>query len=149
MGTEKLIEGVVVQDLKRILDERGGVMHMLRADSPLFERFGEIYFSLVFPKVVKAWKRHKLMTQHFAVPVGMIKLVIFDGRKDSKSNGLVNVLEIGCDNYKLVKIPPMLCYGFQCISDEPALIANCADIPHDPGELENLAVDDQEIPYHW
>ena len=30
-------------------------MHMLRADEPHFERFGEIYFSLVYPGGVKAW----------------------------------------------------------------------------------------------
>ena len=39
-----MINGVVVKPLRRIPDERGFVMHMLRADDPEFEKFGEIYF---------------------------------------------------------------------------------------------------------
>lgn len=38
-----MIEGVVVKDLKQFVDDRGRVMHMVRADDPLFEKFGEIY----------------------------------------------------------------------------------------------------------
>lgn len=37
-----MIEGVQVKPLRQICDERGKVMHMLRCDDPLFERFGEI-----------------------------------------------------------------------------------------------------------
>ncbi len=36
-----MIEGVVVTPLSQIFDERGRVMHMLREDSPVFERFGD------------------------------------------------------------------------------------------------------------
>ncbi len=103
-----MINGVIIKDLKQIADERGKVMHMLRCDSPLFDKFGEIYFSVVNPGVVKAWKRHKKMTQNFAVPIGMIKLVIYDNRDGTTSYGRTEVLEIGEDNYCLVKIPPLV-----------------------------------------
>ena len=43
-----LIEGVVITPLKQIPDERGNVMHMFRSDDPEFEKFGEIYFSVIF-----------------------------------------------------------------------------------------------------
>ena len=49
------IHDLRITPLRRIPDERGAVMHMLRADDPAFERFGEIYFSLVYPGVVKGW----------------------------------------------------------------------------------------------
>jgi hypothetical protein len=39
---------VEVFPLKRIQDERGMVMHKLRDDDPHFEKFGEIYFSVVY-----------------------------------------------------------------------------------------------------
>jgi dTDP-4-dehydrorhamnose 3,5-epimerase len=39
-----MIDGVVVTRLHQIFDERGKVMHMLREDSPVFSRFGEIFF---------------------------------------------------------------------------------------------------------
>ena len=144
-----MIDGVIIQELKQIVDKRGKVMHMLRCDSPLFEKFGEIYFSVVNPGVVKAWKRHKKMTQNFAVPIGMIKLVIYDNRDGTISYERTEVLEIGEDNYCLVKIPPLVWYGFQCISFTQALIANCSDIPHDPDEVEQLDPLNSFIPFKW
>ena len=39
-----MIEGVKITKLKQIFDERGKVMHMLRNDSEIFQKFGEIYF---------------------------------------------------------------------------------------------------------
>ena len=122
---------------------------MLRSDSTLFIRFGEIYFSSVNSGSVKAWKRHFKMTQHLTVPIGMIKLVLYDNRENSSTSGKIETLEIGEDNYCLVKIPPMLWYGFQGISSMPALIANCTDIPHDPDEVERCAPFDKTIPYIW
>jgi dTDP-4-dehydrorhamnose 3,5-epimerase len=143
------IDGVFVQELRQFVDERGKVMHMLRVDSPLFTRFGEVYFSVVNPGVVKAWKRHREMTQHLAVPMGKIRLVVFDDREGSPTRGNVEVLEIGEDNYRLVKIPPLLWYGFQGLSALPALIANCTDLLHSKEEVENREVTDRRIPFVW
>lgn len=143
------IRGIVIEPLKQIADERGKVMHMLRSDSQLYTKFGEIYFSVINPNSVKAWKRHLKMTQHFAVPVGKIKLVIYDERKDASSYKKVETVEIGEDNYCLVRIPPMLWYGFKGISPVSALIANCTDLPHDPVEIERLDYNDKRIPYEW
>ena len=139
----------LIEPLKQIIDERGKVMHMLRCDSPLFKQFGEVYFSLVHLGVVKAWKRHLKMTQHFAVPVGQIKLVLYDDRKDSTTSNQLEVHELGESNYSLLVIPPLVWYGFQGISKESALIGNCTDIPHDPDESERLDLKNDVIPYHW
>ena len=42
------IEGVKITPLKIIADDRGSVMHMMRNDSKVFDKFGEIYFSTIF-----------------------------------------------------------------------------------------------------
>lgn len=144
-----MIEGVIVTPLKQIIDDRGKVMHMLRCDSELFKAFGEIYFSVVNYNAVKAWKRHLKMTQNLTVPVGNIKLVIFDNRKDSSTHGKTEVIELGENNYSLVKIPPLLWYGFKGLSITPALIANCADLPHDPNEVERLDENSSLMPNKW
>lgn len=47
-----MIEGVAVVPLRRIPDERGTVLHMLRRTDDHFSQFGEIYFSTVYPGVV-------------------------------------------------------------------------------------------------
>ena len=108
-----MIEGVLVHPLKQIPDERGKVAHMLKATDPHFEQFGEIYFSFVYPGVVKGWHRHSRMTINYAVPVGMIKLVLYDDRPNSSTRGQVEELCIGESSYCLVKVPPMVWNGFK------------------------------------
>lgn len=143
------IDGVRIIPLKQIRDERGMVMHMLRADAPHFERFGEIYFSQVKSGVVKAWKKHKLMKQFFAVPFGTIKLVIFDDRAGSPTKGITQEFTVGVDHYGMVIIPPMVWYGFQALGGGDALIANCPTMSHDPSEVERLDEDADSIPFRW
>ena len=144
-----MIEQVIITPLKQIIDDKGKILHMLRADSVLFNKFGEIYFSLVNPGVVKAWKKHKLSTQLFAVPVGEILLVLYDNRENSKTKEEIQIINIGESNYKLVRITPMVWYDFKGISKNAALIANCTDIPHDPLELERSDVNNENILYVW
>ena len=145
-----MIDGVIITPLKQIFDERGKVMHMMRDDSEIFSNFGEIYFSEVVPGAVKAWKCHYEQTQNFAVPIGRIRVVIYDDRKTSSTQGNIQVLELGRpDLYFRLTIPSGLWYGFACISDTPALLANCADLPHDPSESERKAEDDPSIPFSW
>jgi dTDP-4-dehydrorhamnose 3,5-epimerase len=144
-----VIHDVQVTPLRRIPDERGAVLHMLRADDPAFEQFGEIYFSLIYPGVVKGWHLHRQMTLNYAVPVGMVKLVCYDDRPDSPTRGTVQELHVGELNYVRVTIPPLIWNGFKGESPVPALIANCATVPHDPGEIERLDPFTDRIPYDW
>lgn len=140
-----MINGVVITPLKQIRDERGAVLHMLRADAPHFAGFGEVYFSVVNPGVIKGWRRHTKMTMSLTVPKGRVKLVLADGK------GAVQEIILGEDaaEYQLVTVPPMVWNGFQCISAEPAIIANCASIGHAPQEAERLGLDAAEIDYTW
>lgn len=144
-----MIDGVIIEKLTQIKDARGKVMHMLRTDSPLFSKFGEIYFSVVNPDAVKAWKMHHEMTQNLAVPIGKIRLAIYDPREGSKTFGKVNIIECGEDEYCLVRIPPRVWYGFKGIANSVSLIANCADMVHDPSEVSRLEPDTMDIHYAW
>ena len=107
------IHDVRIKPLRRIPDERGAVFHMLREDDDVFERFGEIYFSLVYPGVVKGWHIHRKMTLNYAVPIGMIKLVCYDDRADSPTRGAVQEIHTGELDYALVTIPPDVWNGFK------------------------------------
>jgi dTDP-4-dehydrorhamnose 3,5-epimerase len=144
-----MIDGVLIQPLKQILDERGKIMHMLRADDPYFEKFGEIYFSVVYPGVIKGWHLHKEMTLNYAVVQGAIKLVLYDDRPDSPTHGELMELFLGEGNYALVKIPPQVWNGFKGIGLTPAIVANCSTIPHDPDEIVRMDPLDNLIPYSW
>lgn len=144
-----MIEGVEIKQLKKVCDERGMIMHMLRCDDAYFEQFGEIYFSVVYPGVIKGWHLHKEMTLNYAVISGMIKLVLYDPRENSPTKGKVQELFIGEDNYVLVKIPAGVWNGFKGIGVNPAMVANCATIPHDSDEIIRLDPFSKEIPYDW
>ena len=144
-----MIDGVLVHPLRRIPDERGMIMHMLRSDDPHFEAFGEVYFSVGFPGVVKGWHLHKRITQNYAVVSGMIKLVLYDQRDGSPTKGEVQELFIGENNYCLVRMPPGIVNGFKAYGDRPAIVANCATEPHDPDEIVRYDPFTKEIPYDW
>ncbi len=144
-----MIEGVLITPLKQIFDERGKVMHMLRADSPTFSGFGEIYFSCTYPGAIKAWHMHKLMTLNYAVVHGSIKCVLYDDRPASKTRGSIEEYFLSPENYFLLTVPPLVWNGWKGIGDHASIVANCATIPHDPEEIERLSPDDPVIPYNW
>lgn len=144
-----MIQGVHITPLRQIPDERGKIMHMLRCDSERFSKFGEIYFSCVYPGAIKAWHIHKEMTLNYAVVHGMIKFVLYDDRPDSPTRGELQELFIGEQNYCLVTVPPLVWNGFKGIGDKMAIVANCTDIPHSPGEIDRMDPFTDRIPYKW
>lgn len=150
MAADHVIHGVTLTELREISDSRGAVLHMMRNDPATAVQFGECYFSEVLPGAVKAWKRHRSQTQNIAVPVGRIRLVVYDDRPESMTRGALMVMDLGRpDAYRRLRLPPGLWYGFSCISSGAALIANCSDYPHDPQESETRPANEPSIPYEW
>ena len=47
--TNNNIDGVKIITKKVISDDRGKILHMLKNDDSEYQKFGEIYFSYVFP----------------------------------------------------------------------------------------------------
>lgn len=146
-----MIEGVARHPLKQFADDRGRTMHMLRADDLHFRAFGEIYFSGVQHGKTKGWYRHREKTLNFAVPVGTVRIVIYDERVGSPTCGRIDeyLLGEGAADYALLTIPPLLWYGMQGVGPGISLIANCTDLPNDPAESERKPSDSQDVPYTW
>ena len=144
------ISGVVITELRQIADARGAVLHMAQAGADDGLLIGECYFSEILPGVVKAWKRHRVQTQRLAVPVGRVRFVVFDDRESSTTRGTIDSFELGRpDAYVRLQVPPGLWYGFACLGDTPALLANCPDQRHDPAETETQPLDASLIPFDW
>ena len=144
-----MIDGVKVIPLRQIVDERGKIMHMMKETDPHFIRFGEIYFSCAWPGVVKGWHTHQRMTINNAVISGRAKLVMYDGRAGSPTEGEVMELFIGEDNYCLVQIPPGIANGYKAYGDKLVIMANCATEAHDPQEISYIDPFNNDIPYDW
>ena len=146
-----MIHGVQVKKLKPIPDERGMVMEILRADDSVFEMFGQVYLSIVYPGVVKGWHYHKVQTDHFAIVRGMAKVVLYDDRKDSPTKGEVQEFFIGEQNPILVKIPPGVVHGIKGVGTEPAYMINCPTEPYnrDKPDEYRKPPNDPSVPYDW
>jgi dTDP-4-dehydrorhamnose 3,5-epimerase len=144
-----VIDGVKVVPLRQIVDERGKIMHMMKATDPHFAGFGEIYFSCAWPGTVKAWHIHQTMTVSNAVMQGRAKLVMYDLREESPTHGELQEVFFGEDNYVLVQIPPGIANGYKAYGDRMVIMANCASEPHRPEEMLRRPPCDPSIPYDW
>lgn len=144
-----MIDGVKIVPLRQITDERGKIMHMMKATDDHFQGFGEIYFSCSWPGAVKAWHIHRTMTISNAVISGRAKLVMYDLRVDSPTRGELQEVFLGEDNYVLVQMPPGIANGYKAYGDKMVVLANCANEPHDPDEMDRLDPFTSEIPYDW
>ncbi|KPK42627.1 MAG: dTDP-4-dehydrorhamnose 3,5-epimerase [Omnitrophica WOR_2 bacterium SM23_29] len=144
-----MIEGVIIIPLKKICDERGMIMHMLKCTDPHFEKFGEIYFSTAYPGAVKGWHEHTKQVQFYAVINGMIKLILYDNRSNSSTYKELMELFIGEDNYQLVRIPTGVINGYKTIGAKTAIVANCATLPHEPDEMIRYEPHGDKVPYKW
>lgn len=127
------------------------LMEILRADDPLFQKFGQVYVSTVYPGVVKGWHCHHRQTDFIAVIKGMVKLVLYDDRDSSATRGQVVELFVGEQNPVLVMIPPYVWHGVKGIGTRLAWMLNCPTEPYDydqPDEFRR-SPDDPTIPYDW
>jgi dTDP-4-dehydrorhamnose 3,5-epimerase len=146
-----MIDGVCVKQLKVIPDERGYLMEMLRADDPFYQRFGQVYLTVVYPGVVKGWHYHKLQTDHFVCVNGTAKVVLYDRREGSATNGEVNEFFMGERNNILVTIPVGVLHGMKGVGTEPAMIINVPTHTYQYDDPDEYRVDphDNDVPYDW
>ena len=146
-----LIDGVVVRELKPIPDERGWLIELLRSDWDVYEKFGQVYLTTVYPGVVKAWHYHKKQTDHMACIKGMLKLALYDSRESSPTCKQVAELSLGDRRPLLVKIPPLVYHGFKAVGGETAYVINVPTETYnykEPDEFR-LPPDTSRIPYDW
>ncbi|MFH1778083.1 MAG: dTDP-4-dehydrorhamnose 3,5-epimerase family protein [Candidatus Omnitrophota bacterium] len=146
-----MIKDVINKSLRLIPDERGRLLEILRADEKIFKKFGQVYLTSVYPGVIKGWHYHKRQIDNIVCVSGMVKLVLFDLRKDSITYNQINEFFIGEYNYALVQIPPMVAHGFKCISRNEALLLNIPDKVYNykkPDEFR-IPLDTDTIPYDW
>ena len=152
MTSQRLIEGVQLKSLKVIPDERGRLMEILRADDPLFERFGQVYVTTAKPGVVKAWHYHKLQADHWVCLIGRARVGLYDARKDSSTCGMVNEFFMTPEEPFLVKIPVFVYHGFKGMDpNKETMVMNVPTVPYNYQTPDEYRADpfDPSIPFDW
>jgi dTDP-4-dehydrorhamnose 3,5-epimerase len=146
-----MIEGVKTKRLNVIPDERGWLMEILRCDDEVFKKFGQVYVTTAYPSVVKAWHYHKKQTDNFTCIKGMMKVTLYDDRKNSSTYKEINEFFIGEKNPLLITVPPGVYHGFKAIGTEIAFFLSVPDLPYNHKEPDEyrLPADTKEIPYDW
>jgi len=146
-----MIHQVRTKKLRLIPDERGRLMEILRCDDEIFMKFGQIYLTSAYPGVVKGWHYHKTQWDHFIVVHGMMKIVLYDARKDSPTFREINEFFMGTHNQMVLQIPPYVYHGFKCVSEYEALVINVPTelYKHNDPDEYRVSPDSGEIPYDW
>ncbi len=142
-----MIEGLSVTALKRICNDKGDIYHAMKSSEKSYSNFGEAYFSSIHCGDIKGWKKHTRMVLNLIVPIGAIKFVVFDGRKESCTYQDFFEIIISKDNYCRLTVPSGLWMSFQGVGEDTNLLLNIASLEHDPAEARNVKLD--EIQYNW
>ena len=139
------MKGFKLTKLKKINLPKGNVLKFIDKKNKNFIKFGEVYFSFVNYKSIKAWKMHKKMTINITVPIGNVRFVLFEMKKNKVSK--IEEIKIGQNNYRLLTINPKIWYGFIGISKNPSMIVSLTNMLYDENEMvrENINFFD----YNW
>ena len=135
--TKDLIDGVVVKELKSIIDGRGDVIELWSL--PWVERD-----NLVVPKhsyqsatdygVVKCWHLHEKHIDQFTVTRGKLQVILADIREDSPTFGKVNSIILGHGQPRLIKIPNGILHGWKSLAQPETLVINYQSEIYDPAD---------------
>ena len=134
--------GVYKHKLKVIDNTNGKIMHAMKKSDFGYQDFGEVYFSHVKYKKIKAWKRHTKMTMNLVVPIGSVRFVFFD--EDKKK---FKEYKIGENEYCRLTVDPLIWFGFQGIKRGKNLVMNISNIEHEADEVQRKDLIDLE--YLW
>ena len=101
-----MIEGVRRYSHEWHEDDRGSLRELWRSSWADGE-VRQVYVTETRPGVVKAWHYHGKQTDRFVVLVGVVRLVLYDGREDSPTYGEIEEYVLSPDRSPCtVTIPP-------------------------------------------
>jgi len=150
-----MIDGVKIKKLEVHSDDRGLVIEFMRDDDEIFEKFGQVYMTLVKYGIAKAWHYHKLQDDHFVCVEGKALVALYDMREDSPTykesqDFVLSAPEIEGDHL-LIKIPKGVLHGFTAYECDQAKIVNTPTQHFNYKEPDELRYkwDDPDIEYKW
>jgi dTDP-4-dehydrorhamnose 3,5-epimerase len=125
--TSGKIEGVVVRDLRKFLDERGWLAELFRHDE-LEEEFRPMmaYVSSTEPNVQRGPHEHVEQADLFCfIGPSNFKLRLWDNREGSATYNNVMTLFVGADNPKSVLVPKGVVHAYRNVGGGPGVVFNC------------------------
>jgi len=141
-----MIEGVQIKDLVRHQDERGFFQELIRKTDDFFTPgFGQLSHSLVYPGIVKAWHGHTKQYQWTYVISGVLSIVLYDTRQESRTFKEKMQMLLG-DGHKeqIYVLPPGVVHGYRCLNGPAHVLYVTSDV-FDPEEEIRLPLSELEF----
>lgn len=145
-----MIDGVVLRDLVTRYDDRGFFREIIRVTDDFFtEGFAQWSHSMMYTGVAKAWHIHRLQVDWWYVPMGVIRVVLYDTRPGSSTYRETMEFLMGENQpSQTVRIPPGVAHGCKCLSG-PAHLFYITSRIYDPEDEGRIPYDDPIIGYNW
>jgi dTDP-4-dehydrorhamnose 3,5-epimerase len=157
-----MLPGVVVRDIKKVVDERGSFAEILREDwkdSLGGDRIVQANLSHTLPGIIRAWHRHtRGQVDYLIVLKGILKICAYDDNEDSPSKSNLDEIVASDEKLQLVRIPGHYWHGTKTLGDKPSLTMYCVTRLYDmknPDEerrpWNDLAIADPKTkkPFDW
>ena len=146
------IDGVVVRRLTTHADPRGALTPVIDTRDPFWdEPIVYSYRFSILPGRIKGWGMHELQTDRYFVVSGSVRVVLFDGREDSRTSGEIAEVNFTDRTPGLVKIPPGVWHADQNWGDVEAHVLNFPTRAYDPDRPDKFRIDPHSgaIPFEW
>ncbi len=154
--SQTLIEGVNVKFIRPVPHDDGVVSEIARVDweevtSPIVH----VHLTTTEPGRVRGWGLHQHSSDRLFVVKGLVSFVVYDGRIDSPTYGIINEFKVSERNPTLITIEPNLYHGWKNIGTDEAYIINmptsmydydkpdALDLPYESDEAINI------VPHRW
>lgn len=148
----KLIDGVEVHEVANVPKRQGYLTEIFRAgwmhDGVAVDQVFQVVLN---SGAISAWHAHELTTDRLFVANGLMRIVLYDAREESRTCGLINELIFGTVRPALVTVPPQVWHGIQNIAEGPSTIVNIVDRAYDYAAPDHWRVphDSPQIPFTW
>ena len=149
---DELIDGVIVREVLHVPRDHGIITELYRPQwDPTGMPVVHAYQSRLYPGAIGAWSCHARTVDRLFVNQGNLKVVLYDGRENSRTAGKVNELYVGDARPALVVLPVGVWHGLQNLGDSDALILNFPSEAYNYADPDHyrLPSDTTEIPYTW
>ncbi len=109
------------------------------------------YFFTLRPGKVKGWGMHRTHDDRYFLLTGEMKVVLYDGRADSSTHGLVSEIVLSEWNRQLLSIPAGVWHANYNLGSVDCLTLNFPTRPYDHAhpDKHRLPIDTDEIPYRF
>jgi len=149
----RLVDGVTVREVLNVPKANGYLTEIFRREWVEPDTHVDQVFQVVLEAgAVSAWHGHASTLDRLFVASGLVRIVLFDGRENSPTQGVVNELRFGTIRPALVTIPPQVWHGVQNMSATGmAVIVNLVDRAYDYDDPDHwrLPADTPQIPFRF